>query len=191
MLIVKPRFGAVLDTCVLAPAPLYDTLLRLAEQYLYRVHWSDKTLVELHRVLQKQLGLTEEQVDRRISAMTEAFDSATVAHTNLFPIGLPDSDDDHVLFAAIKSEAQAIVTFNTSDFPEKFYKPHDIEILHPDDFLMSQFTLDPYLVWETILEQARDGAAPLSGMKKVIQGLRRDVPNFVDLLDDFAGFEDE
>lgn len=182
MLMTKPRYGVVHDTCVLAPAPLYDTLLRLAEQYLFRVHWSDKTLVELHRVLTQQLGRTVEQADRRVSAMVEAFDAATITGTDRLSVGLPDPDDEHVLIAAIKSEAQAIVTFNVRDFPTEICKPHDVEVLHPDDFLMSQYTLDPYLVLETIIQQARDGAAPLTGIKPVLNGLRRDVPGFVDLL---------
>lgn len=38
---------AVLDTNVLLPAPLRDTLLRLAEADLYVPKWSDRILAEL------------------------------------------------------------------------------------------------------------------------------------------------
>jgi hypothetical protein len=45
-------FVVVLDTCVLAPMPLCDTLLRLAEDpAFYMPRWSAGILDELRRVL--------------------------------------------------------------------------------------------------------------------------------------------
>lgn len=44
-------FAVVLDTCVLYPAHLRDTLLRLAEQDLYQALWSADIIEELHRNL--------------------------------------------------------------------------------------------------------------------------------------------
>jgi hypothetical protein len=42
-------FVAVLDTCVLAPMPVADTLLRLAEEpCFYLPRWSEHILSELH-----------------------------------------------------------------------------------------------------------------------------------------------
>ena len=44
---------AVLDTCVLAPMPLCDTLLRLAEEPAFYIpKWSDGILRELRSTLQ-------------------------------------------------------------------------------------------------------------------------------------------
>lgn len=56
---------------------------------------------------------------------------------------LPDTNDRHVLAAAIVGHADAIVTFNLKDFPELIAKFHGIEILHPDDFVVAQYDLDP------------------------------------------------
>ena len=50
---------------------------------------------------------------------------------------LPDSNDRHVLAAAIRCNADAIVTFNLKDFPISVLKPHGIDVLHPDDFIFS------------------------------------------------------
>jgi hypothetical protein len=57
-------------------------------------------------------------------------------------LSLPDQDDRHVLAAAIHSRADAIVTFNLRDFPEGDLKAHNVEAIHPDDFIAFQFDLD-------------------------------------------------
>lgn len=50
---------------------------------------------------------------------------------------LPDLNDRHVLAAAIYAEASVIVTYNLKDFPEKILGRYDIEVLHPDEFLVN------------------------------------------------------
>ena len=58
-------------------------------------------------------------------------------------LSLPDEDDQHVLAAAIVAEAEVIVTFNLSDFPEAALAPYEIEAQHPDTFLSSLFDAEP------------------------------------------------
>jgi hypothetical protein len=43
-----------------------------------------------------------------------------------------NSDDRHVLAAAINAHADFIVTINLKDFPPTGVMPHRIEIVHPD-----------------------------------------------------------
>lgn len=43
-------------------------------------------------------------------------------------IVLPDADDRHVLAAAIKGEANIIITINRKDFPTKTLAPHKFKL---------------------------------------------------------------
>jgi hypothetical protein len=61
-------FVVILDTCVLAPMPLCDTLLRLAEDpAFYMPRWSAGILDELRRVLLR-MQYSSAQAERRITA---------------------------------------------------------------------------------------------------------------------------
>jgi hypothetical protein len=70
-------------------------------------------------------------------------DCMVTGHTDLVAgLTLPDPNDRHVLAAAIKSGSDAIVTFNKKDFPGEYLAQFDVEVLHPDDFILHQFGLD-------------------------------------------------
>jgi hypothetical protein len=56
---------------------------------------------------------------------------------------LPDPNDAHVVAAALKSQAQIIVTGNLKDFPDKLLAKYQLEAQHPDTFLRSQLDLYP------------------------------------------------
>jgi hypothetical protein len=61
-------------------------------------------------------------------------------------IELPDPNDRHVLAAAIKADADAIITFNLKDFPESALRKYGIEAQHPDEYICCQFDLKPAVV---------------------------------------------
>lgn len=71
-------FPAFLDTCVLYPAYLCDSLLRLAEAEAFRPLWSADVLNELRRHLIEQ-GIDADKVDYRIGQMRRTFPGAVVA----------------------------------------------------------------------------------------------------------------
>ena len=54
-----------------------------------------------------------------------------------------DPKDRHVVVTAISTQADAIVTFNTTDFAAAHLKEHlQIEVIHPDDFIMDLVDLN-------------------------------------------------
>ena len=92
--------------------------------------------------------ITQAQVERVRDLMNaNVRDCLVGGFEPLIPaLSLPDPEDRHVLAAAIKCEADVIVTFNLKHFPDAILKPYGIESVHPDDFLRSQFDLAPNVV---------------------------------------------
>lgn len=145
-------FAVVLDTCVLYPAHLRDTLLRLAERELYQPLWSEDILDELRRNLS---DVAPSAVDHLLGQMATAFPEAAVEdYASLIDGLLCDPKDRHVLAAAVRADADAIVTFNVGDFPELSLAPFGVEVLHPDEFLLDLLDLAPGLVLDTLADQA-------------------------------------
>lgn len=67
-------FAAVLDACVVVPVALCDTLLRLAEEQLYRPIWSDRILDEAsHAIAAVHPQLGSDAINRRVAYMNETF----------------------------------------------------------------------------------------------------------------------
>jgi len=88
--------------------------------------------------------------------MVTGYDSLIDGMTN-------DPKDRHVLAAAVRANAEVIVTFNLRDFPEPALKPYDILTVHPDDFLLDQLDLYPGLTIEAPLEAACQGRLSARG----------------------------
>jgi hypothetical protein len=176
-----PRYGVVLDACVLVPIALADTLLRVAETGLYRPLWSDRILAEAHQAITEiHPGI---DVTKRFTDMCEAFDDALVTGWERFEAGivLPDEDDRHVVAAAMRADAQAIVTANVSDYPASALGPLGLEAVHPDTFLMDQLDLSPPTVLQVIRDQAAHTARPRLAPRELTGLLARaGVPGFAD-----------
>lgn len=134
----------MLDACVLYPAPLRDLLLSLASAGLYRAKWSQRIHDEWTRnLLQKRPDLKLERLQATCLKMNLAVpDSLVTGYEDLIEsLQLLDPDDRHVLAAAIRSDADAIITFNQRDFGELELAKYDIFIEHPDEFVSIMVTL--------------------------------------------------
>lgn len=56
--------------------------------------------------------------------------------------------------AALRGQADAIVTANVDDYPAEVLGPLGIEVVHPDAFLLDQLDLAPRIVLDVLVEQA-------------------------------------
>lgn len=144
------RYTAFVDACTLVSVWRRNLLLTLAEAEFFRVRWSNKVMEETERAIARLLeerGLTDSAARARgsVANMKAAFPEALVEDFDLFETmtyGLPDKNDEHVLAAAIKTQAQALVTENLADFPEYVLAPLAIEARSADDFIADTIALE-------------------------------------------------
>jgi predicted nucleic acid-binding protein len=139
------QFKAVLDACVLYPAPLRDLILNLADQGLFAPKWSKRIHAEwTSNLLLNRSDLSADQLDRTVKLMNTSFPDAMVVGFEqiISELNLPDPDDRHVLAAAVESKTAIIVTSNLRDFPKQILKKYSIEAQHPDTFVRSIISLN-------------------------------------------------
>ena len=170
----------VLDANVLVPIHLTDLLLRLAEVETYRPLWSEQILREVERNLPK-VGVTIEKAARRVNIMRREFPDAMVTgYEPLIEVMTNDRKDRHVLAAAVRANAEIIVTANARDFPQAAIEPYDIGVVHPDDFLLDQLDLyEEETLW-CIRQLVADRKNPHTPTPRFLEQFRATVPAFVD-----------
>ena len=167
-------FTVVLDACVLVPVTAADTLLRLAEREMYRPVWSERILEEAKMAVARlHPELSAEQIDHRFDCMDEAFEDASVSGWESLEgsMVLPDENDRHVVACALVAGADAIVTNNIPDFPDKALAPLGMEAIRLDDFLLDIFDLVPEEFAAVIREQASDAMHPPLSASEVLGNL--------------------
>lgn len=137
-------FTALLDACVLYPAPLRDLLLSLAADGIYRAKWSQKIHDEWTRnLIANRSDLDPQRIRDTCTQMNVAVpDSLVTGYEDLIEsLELRDPDDRHVLAAAIRSDADAIITFNQKDFDETELTKFDLYSEHPDEFISNMISI--------------------------------------------------
>lgn len=176
------EYAALLDACVLVPMPLCDTLLRLAEHpAFYRPLWSEEILQEVGNALVDKLKYSPAQRDRRLHAMRESFPEALIKIPPklLDSFECPDKNDRHIIAAAVRGQANAIITRNTKDFPPECLEEYGLLCQTPDDFLVHQYHLNPPLVVEKLDQQA---AVIRQTRLDIVNKLKKVTPQFAGLL---------
>lgn len=130
------RFKAVLDTNVIFPVVIRDLLFWFAYFDLYTPKWSSNIFDEWRDVMMRN-GVDESEANKRVQKANLAFPDALVKnYENLIEkLELPDQKDRHVLAAAIKTNANVIVTNNLKDFPEEYLDTFGLKAIKVDDFL--------------------------------------------------------
>lgn len=150
------NFTAVFDACALYPAPLRDLLMNVAMTEQFRARWTMQIHDEWTRNLREQRpDIDEAKLQRTVELMNQAVPDCLVEnYENLIDsLELPDPNDRHVLAAAIKCQADVIVTNNLKDFPEEVLKRYDIEVQSPDVFLNHLYDLNPTAFCSAVRQQ--------------------------------------
>ena len=147
-------FIVIYDANVLYPNTLRDLLIRIAQQpHLVQAKWTSKILDEMLSALRRNRpDIGQEKADRLRERMNAAVRDCLVEGYELLIdiLDLPDPGDRHVLAAAIKVNAQLIVTRNRKDFPPKILAEWGVRPKAPDDFVRDVLDLDPQAVWACI-----------------------------------------
>ena len=144
---------ALLDACVIYPAPLRDLLVQLALSDLFRAKWTEQIHQEwIGNVLKKRPDITPAQLERTRELMNlYVRDCLVTGFEPLIPsLMLPDPDDRHVLAAAIASRSDIIITFNLKDFPEQVLSAYRIKAQHPDEFVSTLLEQEPQAVKQAV-----------------------------------------
>ncbi|MDF1756648.1 MAG: PIN domain-containing protein [Verrucomicrobiales bacterium] len=145
----------VLDACVLYPATLRNLLMWLAVNDLFIPKWSEQIHDEwIRNVLANRPDLKRSQLKRTRQLMDQHAGDCLVVdfEKHINSLKLPDADDRHVLATGIESGAEAIVTWNLSDFPTDVIGKFNIEVVTPDAFLLHLIKSDESLVIASMKE---------------------------------------
>lgn len=167
---------AVLDACVLYPAPLRDLLLNAADLRLFTPKWTAQIQAEWTRnLLLNRPELTATQLQRTTAAMQLAFPEAAVHDYEplIASLHLPDPDDRHVLAAAIRAPASVIVTANLKDFPPASLHAHGVEAQHPDRFIATLLQAQPERMLQAFRQQVSFLRNPPKSAQEVLETLHR------------------
>jgi predicted nucleic acid-binding protein len=137
------RFTCLLDTNVIYPITIRDLLFWFAHHDLFTPKWSKHIFDEWEDVMQRK-GVSAKEIDKRISTANQAFPDALVTNYEglIEVLTLPDEKDRHVLAAAIKTNANIIVTNNLKHFPEEYLSSYGLSAKSADDFLTDLIDLN-------------------------------------------------
>ena len=78
-----------------------------------------------------------------------------------------------MLAAATKSYTQVIVTFNQKDFLPEVLSKYQIEVKHPDDFLIDQFYIDAIALHQIIQGISDSTSRPHLTQDEILDSLAR------------------
>lgn len=165
--------------------------MRLALTDLFKAHWTDKIHEEWINALLRKDKFTKEKLERVRDLMDAHVKDAKVTGYEplIDTLELPDPDDRHVLAAAIRCNADAIVTFNLKDFPEDCLSPYGIDLLHPDDFIYYQIDMAPSLCCSAIKNQRLALNKPTIDVDDFLSILQKqELPQTVSKLREFSDF---
>jgi predicted nucleic acid-binding protein len=123
---------------VLFPTVMREMLLATASEGAFEPVWSERILEEWARATRRLPEGAEAIARAEIAAMKAHWPEAMaeVRIEQVAALALPDPDDAHVVAAALAGGAEAIVTRNRSDFPNRALARYGLIPRDPDGFLL-------------------------------------------------------
>lgn len=183
-MIHSTRFTCVLDTCVIYPIDIRDVLLWFAYFDLYTPKWSQTIFDELLKVMEEK-GMADDQAKKQIQRINEAFPDAMVNNYEelIANLSLPDKKDCHVLAAAIKCNANLIVTNNLKHFKNNHLSKFGLYAKSADDFITDTIDLNTEIAKEAFTMMVANRTNPSLDEYQVLDILRnRGLKNSADYL---------
>ncbi len=145
----------------------------------------DDIMAEVSRSLQEDFGLAAEKTLYRERQIRQHFPEAWVEGYKDLISGMTNHPKDrHVLAAAVRAPAKAIVTYNLKDFPHSSLAPHSIAVQGPSAFLKELYNQAPSVVMDTLESQAAAIGKPL---QYLLSRLGINAPAFVAMLNETHG----
>ncbi len=168
------RFIVLLDTNVIYPVISRDLLFWFAYYELYTPKWSKNIFDEWKEVMMRK-GVSAEEAEKRIEKANLAFPDAFVQNYDglIMNLELPDEKDRHVLAAAIKTNANIIVTNNIKDFPIIYVESFGLKVKSLDDFLTDIIDLNQEKAIEAFKEMVLNKKKPPLDEYEVLNQLRK------------------
>lgn len=167
------KFTCVLDTNVIYPIEVRDLLFWFAHYELYTPKWSVHIFDEWKNVMARN-GVSEAEILKRVEKANKAFPDALVKNYDglIESLHLPDIKDRHVLAAAIKTNANLIVTNNLKDFPSEILEPFGMSAKSADDFLTDLIDLNPKIAIKAFKKLVMNRRNPDLDEYEVLAALR-------------------
>lgn len=177
-------FRVILDACVLVPINKADLLLTFAEHHAYSPHWSERILEETVYAIPiaTRRAVSLDRARKRIRMMNDAFEDALIEGWEPLEAGiqgLPDPKDRHVVAAAVRGSAAAIVTDNLDDFPAEVLEPLGLHARSSDQFLLDLMSLNEARAVACVAQTADKRRNPAVSTEEYLAALARaDAPKF-------------
>lgn len=180
-------FTVVYDACVFYPAPLRDLLVRLAQTRRFRARWTSEIHAEwINSLYAKRPDIAPGKLEAVAEQINAAVPDCLITGYEHIVEGLqlPDENDRHVLAAAIRAGAAAIITLNLKDFPSSVLDEYEILAIHPDDFILDLADLEPQVLERVAKAQRQALQRPPIDPEAFVAVLRRqELPGVADFLE--------
>lgn len=176
-------YTVVFDACVMYPAPLRSYLMFLANTGLFRARWTE----QIHDEWMRNLRINNPSLDPQKLQRTKELMNCHVPdclvedyEPLILGISLPDENDRHVVAAALKGQAEAIITFNLKDFPTLQLNHLGLSAIHPDEFLNDMFELNPSACIKAAQQHRQSLKCPPMSVDDYLECLQKQkLPSFV------------